>query len=324
MLIDLGPVSAPSLAIVLVAVLLSSEFIFSSTPLSSLFSLPFSSLSVLSHRASAGPPLADAPTTTLDRRAAAITTFATVAMSSSVAASSFRRSAPLIIPALGRHTATVFFFHGLGDQGSGWADAVRHWQQKRRLDGVKFVLPNAPTRPITVNSGFPSPGWYDLKILGVTVEAARAGISEDEAGILAAVAYAHSLVEDEIEAGIPSDRIVLGGFSQGGAVGLMGGLTLSVPIAGIIHLSSYLPLHKTFRNHVPEGDANKATPIFIGHGDRDILMLHESALYSWNHVKEMGYNGTFNTYRGLGHSVSLEELNDVEGFLVARLPNKAA
>ncbi|EQL00530.1 lysophospholipase [Ophiocordyceps sinensis CO18] len=233
----------------------------------------------------------------------------------SAMSSSIRRTAPLVLPAVGKHTATVFFAHGLGDTGAGWADAVEHWRRRRRLDEIKFVLPNAPVMPITVNNGVSMPAWFDLSLQ------ARA-LDEDVAGILASRTYFHSLIQDEISAGIPADRIVLGGFSQGGAASILAGLTAPVKIAGIVALSSWLLLSQSFKDHVPEGDYNKATPIFMAHGDQDQLVRYELAKASAEALKSMGYDVTLKTYPGMEHSACVEELDEVEAFLKEKLTSK--
>ncbi|PNY25095.1 Acyl-protein thioesterase 1 [Tolypocladium capitatum] len=215
--------------------------------------------------------------------------------------SSIRLAAPLVFPAASRHTATVIFVHGLGDSGAGWADAVLQWQARHRLDEIKFVLPNAPVIPITMlvqNRGFQMPGWFDIKSLGPTTNPLELRPQdEDTPGVLQSRAYLYSLIQDEISAGIPADRIVLGGFSQGGAMSIFAGLTAPFKIAGIVGLSSWLLLNKTFKEHVPEGDVNKATPILMGHGDRDPLVGYELAQASEKALKNMGYNVTMKTYR---------------------------
>ncbi|POR32667.1 Uncharacterized protein TPAR_07089 [Tolypocladium paradoxum] len=241
----------------------------------------------------------------------------------SAMSSSIRRAAPLVFPAASRHTATVIFVHGLGDTGAGWADAVEHWQRRHRLDEIKFVLPNAPVIPITMNHGFQMPGWFDIKSLAPAANALEPKAQdEDAAGMLQSRAYLHSLIQDEISAGIPADRIVLGGFSQGGAMSIFAGLTAPFKIAGIVGLSSWLLLKQTFKEHVPKGDVNKATPILMGHGDRDPLVRYEMAQASEKALKEMGYDVTMKTYRGMEHSACLDELNEVEAFLHSRLPVK--
>lgn len=121
-------------------------------------------------------------------------------------------------------------------------------------------------------------------------------LDEDGPGILQSQAYVHSLIQDEITAGISADRIILGGFSQGGAMSIFSGLTAPVKIGGIVGLSSWL-LHQSFRDHVPGHDLNKTTPIFMGHGDQDPLVRYPLAQESESALKEMGYDVTFKTYR---------------------------
>ncbi|KAI9897975.1 hypothetical protein N3K66_006335 [Trichothecium roseum] len=230
---------------------------------------------------------------------------------------SIRRSAPLIFNAKGKHTATVIFLHGLGDSGAGWAQPAQIMQGvKGRLDEVKWILPNAPNIPITLNMGMQMPGWWDIKSLGfkTTID------DEDAPGIQASQAYVHSLIQDEISAGISSERIIVGGFSQGGALSLFAGLTAPVKLGGVIGLSSWLPLNKTFRDSLPESNPNKDTPVRMFHGDRDPVVRYEAGDASQQKLKELGYDVTFNTYRGMEHSSCMDELNDVEEFLFSRLP----
>lgn len=110
-----------------------------------------------------------------------------------------------------------------------------------RPASMKIVCPTAPTQPVTLNAGFRMPSWFDLKTLDV-------GGPEDEEGIRSASQNIHSLINSEISKGIPSNRVVLGGFSQGGALALYSALTYDQPLAGVIALSCWLPLHKQFPN----------------------------------------------------------------------------
>lgn len=122
-------------------------------------------------------------------------------------------------------------------------------------------------------------------------------VDEDSEGITQSQAFFHSLIQDEISAGIPADRIVLGGFSQGGAMSIFAGLTAPVKIAGIVGLSSWLLLHQSFNSHVPSGDVNKATPLLMGHGDSDPLVRYTLATQTAEILKTSGYNVTLKTYR---------------------------
>ncbi|KAK4043790.1 Phospholipase/carboxylesterase/thioesterase [Parachaetomium inaequale] len=228
------------------------------------------------------------------------------------------RAPPLLFPATARHTATVIFVHGLGDTGHGWAGAVENWRRRQRLDEVKFILPHAPAIPITCNWGMKMPGWYDIHTIDGNAESLRR--NEDEAGIVLSQAYFHELIQKEMDAGIPADRIVLGGFSQGGAMSLFAGLTSRVKLAGIVALSSYLLLSLKFAELVPTPEFNKETPIFMAHGDSDQVVNTELGKKSHELLKGMGYKATLKIYEDMGHSACLEELDDVEAFLRERLP----
>ncbi|KAM3512098.1 hypothetical protein MY11210_004234 [Beauveria gryllotalpidicola] len=234
--------------------------------------------------------------------------------------SSIRRAAPMVFTPSGRHTATVIFIHGLGDSGHGWADAVQQWQGRNKLNEVKFILPHAPAIPITMNAGFQMPGWFDIKSIDALSHAAGTAPDEDAQGIELSRAYIYSLVQAEVAAGISSDRIVLGGFSQGGAMSIFAGLTAPFKLGGIVGLSSWLLLSRTFKDRVPAEGFNRDTPVFMGHGDRDPLVLYPLAQASEKKLTELGYKVTFKTYPGMQHSACIEELNDVEVFLQSRLP----
>ncbi|KAF7562725.1 hypothetical protein G7046_g1386 [Stylonectria norvegica] len=207
---------------------------------------------------------------------------------------SAKRVAPLVFPAASRHTATVIFVHGLGDTGHGWASAVENWRRRQRLDEVKFILPHAPQIPITCNMGMRMPGWFDIKVLDGTVEALRA--NEDAEGIKLSQQYFHNLIRDEINAGIPADRIVLGGFSQGGAMSIFAGLTCPSKLAGIVGLSSWLLLSNRFKDLVPAENVNKETPIFMGHGAEDPLVRTDLGKQSSELLKQLGYAVSWTTY----------------------------
>lgn len=232
--------------------------------------------------------------------------------------SSLVRRPPLVFPPAARHTATVIFVHGLGDTGHGWAPAVENWRMRSKLDEVKFILPHAPQIPITANMGYRMPGWYDIVSIDGSPDSLRR--SEDEAGILLSQKYMHSLIQSEIDSGIPSDRIVLGGFSQGGALSIFSGLTAPFKLAGIVALSSYLLLSLKFAQLVPKPEHNKETPVWMGHGDSDNVVNFQLGKRSYEMLKEMGYNATFKVYPGMTHSACPEELDEVEQFLRSRLP----
>ncbi|KAJ5110068.1 Phospholipase/carboxylesterase [Penicillium argentinense] len=223
--------------------------------------------------------------------------------------------APYIVPALKKHTATVIMAHGLGDSGAGWMALAQNWRRRGIFEEVKFIFPNAPSIPITVNMGMSMPGWYDISNLGSDLR------SQDEPGILRSREYFNSLVKAEMDSGIQSSRIVLGGFSQGGAMSVFTGLTSDKKLGGVFGLSCYLLLSEQIKKFIPEQWANKDTPFFLAHGDQDDIVKHVFGSKSAEKLKELGVTDVeFNTYPDLGHSADPLEVHDLEKFLGKVLP----
>lgn len=165
------------------------------------------------------------------------------------------------------------------------------WRREKKFDEVKFIFPNAPNIPITVNGGMRMPGWYDISDFDKLADR-----SEDEAGILRSRTTLHTLINDEIQAGIPANRVVIGGFSQGGAMALLSGLTYEKKLGGIFGLSCYMLLSKKLQGMVPADNPNKETKIFLGHGDSDPLVLPEWANMTASKLKEFGYDVSLKLY----------------------------
>ncbi|KAI8872781.1 acyl-protein thioesterase 1 [Ramicandelaber brevisporus] len=220
----------------------------------------------------------------------------------------------VVAQARSRHTATVIFMHGLGDSGHGWADLSSAFQ--RRMPYCKFVYPNAPSMPVTINMGMRMPAWYDIATLNDLDH------QFDTRGAGASAVKIDALVESEVKAGIPSERIVLGGFSQGGALTLYTALTTERKFAGLVALSSYLPPDAKLL--AEPAQANKDTPIFMAHGDEDMVVQYPYGKKSYEKLKEMGYKAEFNTYEGMPHSSCQQEMADLLGFLVKQLPEQQA
>ncbi|RKP11177.1 Phospholipase/carboxylesterase/thioesterase [Thamnocephalis sphaerospora] len=211
-----------------------------------------------------------------------------------------------------KHTATVFFMHGLGDSGAGWAPVTE--ELRTLLPHVKFVLPNAPARPVTLNFGMSMPAWYDIHSL------ADMDQDEDEAGMLASSLKISHMIRDEVHAGIPSNRIVVGGFSQGGAMSLLCGLSSEHKLAGIVNLSGYLPLRtKIF---AMASEANKKTPLLMAHGDADEVVAYKFSTLSAQTLQKAGYPVTFKAYGGMGHATCPQEIGDLLRFLNEVIPDQ--
>jgi len=199
------------------------------------------------------------------------------------------------------HSATVIFLHGLGDTGHGWSENMRELE----MSHVKFICPTAAAIPVSLNHGLKMPAWFDIRGLGP-------GSAEDEEGIVKAAAALNHLVDKEIAAGIDPSRIVIGGFSQGGATALYAGLTSDKDIGGIVALSTWLPLHKFFPDRLK---SNKSTPIFHAHGTSDSLIRFEWAKKTSELLKTFNSAHEFYEYSGVGHSCSDDEIRHLKQFL---------
>jgi len=213
---------------------------------------------------------------------------------------------PVILQATSKHTASLIFLHGLGDTGHGWAQAMA----QIRPSYMKVICPTAASMPVTLNAGFQMPSWFDLKTLDMYGP-------EDEDGIKKAAANIQTMIQSEISAGIPANRIIVGGFSQGGALALYTGLTSTQPLAGIVALSCWLPLHKSFPDARKTADT---VPILQCHGEVDPVLPYKFGQLSHYSLKTFMKNAQFNSYPGLSHSSSDEEMNEVKAFIEKHVP----
>jgi len=212
------------------------------------------------------------------------------------------------IDAKSSHSATVIFLHGLGDTGQQWSLSMANLG----LDHVKFLCPTAPPQPVTLNGGFQMPSWFDIRGLDPQTE-------EDGPGIERAAAALNSLVEEEVAAGIPPERIVIGGFSQGGATAIYAALTMDKNVGGVTLLSTWLPLHKRFPG---VAKSNLSTPILQCHGKADPIVP-----FGWGKMTAVALgsiNGkhSFKEYPSMGHHSSDTEMRDFKTFLEEVIPLK--
>ncbi|GAB6033484.1 acyl-protein thioesterase [Chamberlinius hualienensis] len=215
-------------------------------------------------------------------------------------------SAPVVISASAQHTATVIFLHGLGDTGHGWASAL----SSIRSSYIKYICPTAPIMPVTLNGGCRMPSWFDLYSLDVSAP-------EDAEGIKRAANCIHQLIDQEEKNGIQSNRIILGGFSQGGALALYSALRFQKPLAGITVLSSWVPLHKDFPD---AAIGNRDTPLLQCHGDSDPLVPPQLGQMASEILKKFMKNIDFKLYPGLAHCSCNEEMTDFKAFIDQQLP----
>lgn len=201
-------------------------------------------------------------------------------------------------------SASVIVLHGLGADGSdflSFADEI----DLRTVGPVRWVLPRAPVRPVTINSGYAMRAWYD--ILGT--ESVR---REDEAGLRESFASVQQLIEREIARGVPGERIVLAGFSQGCAVTLGAGLRCPQRLAGLVGMSGYLPLAAATAAEAHA--ANHRTPIFLAHGRDDAVVVPARGTASRDQLLALGYPVEWHDYP-MEHAVCIEEVRALEAFL---------
>ncbi|MDA0275093.1 MAG: alpha/beta hydrolase [Proteobacteria bacterium] len=200
--------------------------------------------------------------------------------------------------------AAVIWLHGLGADGHDFEPVVPELRLPAKLR-VRFVFPNAPERPVTINGGMRMRAWYDILQMGSG--------AEDEAGIRASQAQIEHLMAREVQRGVPMSRIVLAGFSQGGAIVLQTGLRQPEPIAGILALSTYLPLADKLA--ADRSTASAGVPVFIAHGRHDPMIQIGRAQASREALEKLGYKVEWREY-AMPHSVCAEEIADMAAFLV--------
>ena len=201
-------------------------------------------------------------------------------------------------------TGTIIWMHGLGADGHDFEPIVPELVRPGER-ALRFVFPNAPVRPVTLNRGYPMRAWYD--IVGL-----ERGMKQDEPGIRASHAEVEVLIRRENERGIATDRIALAGFSQGGAMALFSGTRYPEKLAGIMGLSCYMLLESNFAaERVP---ANQATPIFLAHGSQDPVVSPTLGEQTRRLLEASGYAVEWHTYP-MQHSVNPQEIADIAAWL---------
>ena len=199
--------------------------------------------------------------------------------------------------------AAIIVLHGLGADGSDFAPFVDEIDLAA-VGPVRWLFPNAPRQPVTINGGYVMPAWFDIR---------HDRRDEDEAGLRRSQAAIEALLAREQARGIPAHRIVLGGFSQGCAVALLTGLRHAQRLAGVVGLSGYLPLAGTLA--AERSAANADVPIFLAHGTQDEMVALPRATASRDALQALGYGVDWHAYP-MGHSVCMEEVGDLRGWLL--------
>ncbi|PJK11488.1 carboxylesterase [Lysobacteraceae bacterium NML08-0793] len=194
----------------------------------------------------------------------------------------------------------VIWLHGLGADAHDFEPIVpeligQDWP------ALRFVFPNAPVRPITINGGVPMRGWYDIRDMDLSNRADAEGVAES-------VVQIEALIAREIERGIPAERIFLAGFSQGGAITLAAGIERTTPLAGLVALSTYLPLGMGSMTKLT--DAARQQPVFMAHGLHDPVVPYGGGRRSRDMLRDAGFEVDWHAYPMM-HQVCAEEIRDL-------------
>jgi Predicted esterase len=219
----------------------------------------------------------------------------------------------MTLPAIEHETAahprySIIWLHGLGADGNDFAPIVPELVDPA-WPPLRFVFPHAPVRPVTINNGLSMRAWYDIAAFDLNAR-------QDEAGIRASIGEVETLIARERSRGVPSEHIVLAGFSQGGAIALAAGLRHPEKLGGIIALSTYLPLHATLAGE--RHAANATLPIFWGHGTFDPVVILQRGTDSRDLLQSLGYRVDWHIYP-MAHAVCAEEIDDLRRWLAQRL-----
>jgi phospholipase/carboxylesterase len=206
-------------------------------------------------------------------------------------------------------TGAIIWLHGLGADGHDFEPIVPELKPAAP-HAWRFVFPHAPTRPVTINNGMRMRAWYDIQGFDRSAH-------EDVAGFAGTDTLVRELIDREVERGIPTTRIVLAGFSQGGAVSLYSAPRLPQKLAGVMALSCYLPRESAFL--AERLSNNDATPLFIAHGTADAVVPATLGLRARDYLKAQGYPVEWHEYP-MTHAVCPAEIRDIRTFLNRVLP----
>lgn len=211
--------------------------------------------------------------------------------------------------------ALIVILHGLGDTAMGWVPEAQELRRDGRFAHCTIVVPTAPTRRITLNGGYPMPGWYDIQSLD------PADRHKDPVhGLEESMATVRGLIEAEMAQGVDASRVVLMGFSQGAALSLSTAYRLPFRIAGVVALSGYLPRPEASVVDFAARPRARETPLFMAHGDSDMVVPYAYGEISATLLRSAGISVDWHSYPGLPHSTSDQEMRDVREFLHSVLP----
>ncbi|QPG75808.1 hypothetical protein FOA43_003170 [Brettanomyces nanus] len=217
------------------------------------------------------------------------------------------------IAAPAKATASMIIVHGLGDSGEGWTFMSDMFHQHDEFKHINFIFPSAPEKPLYVNGNQPVARWFNIYEFGNPFG------KQDEEGYWKSCKYIDSLVKKEIDAGISSDRIVVGGFSQGAVLSLGLAASCEHKLGSIVNMSGIFAMRKALDKHL--NDNNKETPIFHGHGDLDPVFNVQYARDTAELFKSLGFkNYDYHEYVGMVHTTCPDELRDIANFVKRTIP----
>ena len=205
---------------------------------------------------------------------------------------------------------SIIWLHGLGADGHDFAVVVPELE-KLGVHRCRFIFPHAPIQAVTINGGMEMRSWYDITSLDFESR------EQDAAGIHASAVLVENLIQREIDRGVPAEQIMIAGFSQGGAIALHMLIRLEFKIAGVIALSTYLPLSETVA--VEKSQANQHTPVFMAHGQQDDVIDLRYAEESRDTLVTQGYNVQWKSY-AMPHSLSIDEIVDLAQWITTNRP----
>ncbi|GAA0207398.1 phospholipase/carboxylesterase [Kangiella japonica] len=206
------------------------------------------------------------------------------------------------------HKATVIWLHGLGADGHDFEPIVPELKLPAEL-GVKFIFPHAPVMPVTINAGYEMRAWYDIRDTDLANR-------EDKEGVRQSAALIEKFIDVEIESGIPSNKIILAGFSQGGAIALHLATRTQHKLAGIVALSTYLTMPEELASE--KSSANLDTPIFMAHGSQDPVVPMQRGQFSAKTLQDNGFKVSWQDYP-MAHAVCLEEIQALGSYFKNQL-----
>jgi len=204
-------------------------------------------------------------------------------------------------------TASIIWLHGLGADGHDFEPIVSELDLPDDL-AIRFIFPHAPAMPVSINGGYIMPAWYDIKQHDL-------GVEHDKDGVHASAVSIQMLIDQEIMRGIPGNRIILAGFSQGAAMALYAGLRQAESLAGILSLSGYILLPNEFACISAN---NLHTPIFMAHGVHDSVVLFELGESSYRKLQDKGYLVDWHSYP-MEHALCYRETKDIGKWITSIL-----